>query len=422
MPRTGPPHDSPYPASPPGPPAGPPERRESGGPTGGTLAVVAVVAGLVGGAAALGGAAITGNLGGGETVAVRDALPLATATGPTSAEIPETTGGATDGVQAVVARSSPGVVKITTTGAADSDGDGGERLGSGFLIDTKGHVLSNAHVVDDADSAAVTFEDGTIAEAEVLGRDESTDLAVLRVADPPASARPLPLGVSGPLVVGDPVIAIGNPFGLDRTATTGIVSALKRIIRAPNDFEIQNVIQTDAAINQGNSGGPLLDAAGAVIGINSQIATGSGGNDGIGFAVPIDTLRPVVNSIIRTGTPEHAWVGITGRTLNPDMARALGHPDERGVAVVGVDDRGPAGRAGLRPATTAPDADVPRGGDLIVAVDGRQVEDMADVSRAVSSHAVGQDVAMTVLRGGRRITLKMTLADRPDDVGVAPRP
>lgn len=422
MPRTGPPHDSPYPASPPGPPAGPPERRESGGPTGGTLAVVAVIAGLVGGAAALGGAAITGNLGGSETVAVRDALPLATATGPAAAETPETTGGATDGVQAVVARSSPGVVKITTTGAADSDEAGGERLGSGFLIDAKGHVLSNAHVVDDADSATVTFEDGTIAEAEVLGRDESTDLAVLRVADPPASARPLPLGVSGPLVVGDPVIAIGNPFGLDRTATTGIVSALKRIIRAPNDFEIQNVIQTDAAINQGNSGGPLLDAAGAVIGINSQIATGSGGNDGIGFAVPIDTLRPVVNSIIRTGTPEHAWVGITGRTLNPDMARALGHPDERGVAVVGVDDRGPAGRAGLRPATTTPDADVPRGGDLIVAVDGRQVEDMADVSRAVSSHAVGQDLAMTVLRDGRRITLTMTLADRPDDVGVAPRP
>jgi S1-C subfamily serine protease len=231
--------------------------------------------------------------------------------------------------------------------------------------------------------------------------------------------RPLPLGRSNHLVVGDPVIAIGNPFGLERTATTGIISALKRIISAPNDFEIQNVIQTDAAINQGNSGGPLLDARGRVIGINSQIATGSGGNDGIGFAVPIDTIRPVADAIIATGRPAHAWLGITGRQITPAMAEALGHPDVRGVVVVEVDERGPAADAGLRASPSPPSAEVPRGGDLIVAVDGRAAEDMADVSRAVSSRAVGEQLTLTVLRDGTRRELRVTLADRPDDVGVA---
>jgi S1-C subfamily serine protease len=267
-----------------------------------------------------------------------------------------------------------------------------------------------------------TFEDGTETRARVLGRDESTDLAVLRVGDLPPGVEPLQLGSSLPLVVGDPVVAIGNPFGLERTATTGIVSALKRVIRAPNDFEIQNVIQTDAAINQGNSGGPLLDAGGRVVGINTQIATGSGGNDGIGFAVPVDTLRPIVNAIVRTGEPEHAWVGVTGRTITPAMAEALGRPDVRGVAVVAADDRGPAKASGLRAATTPLDADVPRGGDLIVEIEGRPVNDMADVSRAVSSRAVGDKLEMTVLRDGRRVTVTFTLADRPGDVGVAPRP
>jgi S1-C subfamily serine protease len=272
------------------------------------------------------------------------------------------------------------------------------------------------------DDVTVTFDDGTESPAEVLGTDESSDLAVLRAEDVPAGVRPLPLGRSSGLVVGDPVIAIGNPFGLDRTATTGIVSALKRIINAPNDFEIQNVIQTDAAINQGNSGGPLLDAAGRVLGINSQIASESGGNDGIGFAVPIDTIRPIADAIIATGEPRHAWLGITGRQVTPAIAEDLGAPDVRGVAVVSVDERGPASAAGLRPASTPADAEVPRGGDIIVAVDGREVRDMADVSLAVSSRAVGDDLAVTVLRDGDRIDVGLTLADRPSDVGVATVP
>ena len=183
----------------------------------------------------------------------------------------------------------------------------------------------------------------------MLGTDESTDLAVLLVERVPADVAPLPLGRSSDLVVGDPVVAIGNPFGLERTATTGIVSALKRIITSPNDFEIQNVIQTDAAINQGNSGGPLLDRRGRVVGINSQIASESGGSDGIGFAVPIDTIRPVADAIIATGRAEHAWLGVTGRSITPAIARALGIGDVRGVAVIEVDDRGPAKAVGPAP-------------------------------------------------------------------------
>ena len=200
----------------------------------------------------------------------------------------------------------------------------------------------------------------------------------------------------------------------------GIVSALKRRITAPNGFEIQNIVQTDAAINQGNSGGPLLDASGRVLGINTQIASESGGSDGIGFAVPIDTIRPVADAIVETGEARHAWLGIKGRQITPAVARGLGDPDVRGVAVVEVDDRGPASAAGVVAATGAPDSEVPRGGDLIVAVDGRPVEDMADVSLAVSSRAVGDRLRLTLQRDGERRQVEVVLADRPDDVGVSP--
>ena len=410
MPRLGPPRDTPYPAAP-----RPPRRRPP------RWLTASLIPAIVGGAVALGGAALTGNLGGSETVVARDPTPLPVslpAAAAARAEAPPDTrpAGAAPDVQAVVADSSPAVVKVTAGAGA------GERLGSGFLVDARGRILTNAHVLTSSESATVTFDDGTEERAEVLGRDESTDLAVLSVASVPRGVRALPLGRSDDLVVGDPVIAIGNPFGLERTATTGIVSALKRIISAPNDFEIQNVIQTDAAINQGNSGGPLLDGRGRVIGINSQIASESGGNDGIGFAVPIDTIRPVADSIIATGTAEHSWLGVTGRTVTPAIAKDLGAPDVRGVAVVEVDSRGPAAKAGLRPATSAPGAEVPRGGDLIVAVDGRAVEDMADVSRAVSARAVGDPLNLTILRDGSRTRLQVVLADRPGDVGVAPAP
>ena len=364
---------------------------------------------------ALGGVALTGNLGGGTTVVAGDPSPLPAAVASAAGVASDgPTAAAGQSVQAVVAESAPAVVTVTVGTEAS-----GGRLGSGFLVDRRGRVLTNAHVVGDDTRAAVTFDDGTQSTARVLGTDESTDLAVLLVADLPGGVAPLPLGRSGGLVVGDPVVAIGNPFGLERTATTGIVSALKRVITAPNGFEIQNVVQTDAAINQGNSGGPLLDRRGRVLGINSQIATETGGSNGVGFAVPIDTIRPVADAIIARGRAEHAWLGVTGRSITPSIASALGIGDVQGVAVVVVDGRGPARHAGLRAATSPRDADGPRGGDLIVAVDGGPVEDMADVSRAVSSRAVGDALSLTILRDGRRTRLRVVLYDRPGDVGVA---
>lgn len=401
MPPFGPPRTNPFEPA-------PPKRRAPAWLTAGLLPA------LVGGLVVLGGIAATGNLGGGTVVRSGDATPLPAATPSQAAADAEGLAAArTPGsVQAVVARTSPAVVKVTVGNATS-----GGRLGSGFLVDRRGRVLTNAHVVGNAHSASVTFEDGTVSTAKVLGADESTDLAVLQVARFPGGVRPLQLGRSGDLVVGDPVIAIGNPLGLEHTATTGIVSALKRLITAPNGFQIQNVVQTDAAINEGNSGGPLLDHAGQVVGINSQIATETGGNIGIGFAVPSDTIRPVADSIIATGHAQHAWLGMTGRSVTPDIAKSLGVGAVRGVAIVQVDPRGPAAKAGLRPATNGTSG-VPRGADLIVAVDGRPVQDMADVSRAVSSRAVGDRIALSILRNGAHQAVPLTLADRPADVGV----
>jgi len=321
--------------------------------------------------------------------------------------------GAQPSVAAVYRQVAPSVVRVES-----GDGIGG-RLGTGFVIDRRGHVLTNAHVIQSGSARArVVFGDGSERDAQVLGRDEDIDLAVLRVDDLPSSARVAPLGSVRNLTVGDAVIAIGNPLGFDQTVTSGIVSALKRPIRSPNDTTIQNVVQTDAAINQGNSGGPLLDARGRVVGINSQIATESGGNDGIGFAVPIDTVRPVAESIIATGRAQHAWMGIQGVPMLPEVQEANDLQGVRGVMVVEADERGPARAAGLRGATsgTGP-TDTPRGGDVIVGVDGRPVEDMADVSLAVTSRRVGDRLTVTVLRDGARRDVTITLGDRPGGTG-----
>ncbi len=373
-----------------------------------------VLPALIGGAVALAGVAATGNLGGGgggDTTVVRPVAELPPTTAARAPETPseESRGGGGKSVQLIVLEVAPSVVKIT------SGEEGGQRLGSGFVIDRHGRILTNAHVLGDEDAAEITFDDGSVRDAEVLGRDASADLAVLDVDDLPGRARAIPLGRSASLAVGDAVVAIGNPFGLERTATTGIVSALKRTIDAPNGFPIQNVIQTDAAINQGNSGGPLLADDGRVIGINSQIATNDGGNDGVGFAVPADTIRPIAESIIETGQAEHAWIGITGVALTPDTAGEIGATGQRGVSVVELDDRGPAKKAGVR---ASGDPDSLEGADLIVAVDGSAVTDMADVAQAIASRRVGEAVTMSLLRDGDTVEVSLTLANRPGDVGV----
>ena len=376
----------------------------------GALALPAVV----GAAAALGVLAGTGQLGGGDTTIIRESasgLPASVTTAESdaaAAESPSPSKGLS--VEQVVKRESPAVVLISNETA-----EGGS-LGSGFLIDDKGHVITNAHVVDGATKTTVTFEDGTEASGTILGVDKSTDVAVVKVAKVPTGVRPVPLGNSGNLTVGQNVVAIGNPYGYSGTATTGIVSALKRAIQSPSGFTIQNAIQTDAAINQGNSGGPLFDSDGRVIGINSQIASENGGNVGIGFAVPIDTVRPIVDSIISGGKAQHAWIGIQGRDLTPGLAQKLGLTGKRGVVIASLDDRGPANDAGLKAAEKA-DAAVPTGGDLIVAVNGTPVTDMADVAEAVASRKVGDTITVTVLRDGKSQTVTLTLKDRPADIG-----
>ena len=377
----------------------------------GTLALPAVI----GAVAAIGVLAGTGQLGGGDTTIIREsASGLSTSVSSTSsdaaaAETPATTRGLS--VEQVVKRESPAVVLVSNETAQ------GGSLGSGFLIDDQGHVVTNAHVVDGATKTTVTFQDGTEGKGTILGVDKSTDVAVIKVSKVPAGVHPVPLGNSGDLTVGQDVVAIGNPYGYSGTATTGIVSALKRAIQSPSGFTIQNAIQTDAAINQGNSGGPLFDNDGRVIGINSQIASENGGNVGIGFAVPIDTVRPIVDSIISGGKAQHAWIGIQGRELTPALAQKLGLDGKRGVVIASLDNRGPASDAGLKAADKA-DAAVPTGGDLIVAVNGKPVTDMADVAEAVASRKVGDQITVTVLRDGKSQTVTMTLKDRPADIGV----
>jgi S1-C subfamily serine protease len=294
----------------------------------------------------------------------------------------------------------------------------GTATGSGFLIDNDGHILTNAHVVAGAKRVDVRLGDGAPQQAQIVGTDPSTDVALLKVDDTDG-ANPVPLGDSSKVQVGDPVVAIGNPFGLDRTVTTGIVSALQRQIQAPNGFSISDVIQTDAAINPGNSGGPLIDGAGQVIGINSQIESQSGGNVGIGFAVPIKTAADVVSQLENGGEVQRAYLGITGGDITPDVAQALNLPVQQGVLVEQVLNGGPADDAGLKGATgqaTIGGQTVPIGGDIITKVDGKQVSGMDDVISAVNEHKPGDELTLTVWRDGQQRDVTVKLGDRPAHV------
>jgi S1-C subfamily serine protease len=303
---------------------------------------------------------------------------------------------------------------------------GGVATGSGFLIDTEGHIITNNHVVEGADKVEVKLgsSDKTYT-AEVVGTDPATDVALLKVDAPADSLHPLSLGDSSKVEVGEPVVAIGNPFGLDRTVTAGIVSAIQRQIQAPNGFSISHVIQTDAAINPGNSGGPLIDGEGRVIGINSQIQTGGGGNGnvGIGFAVPINTAREVVTQIEQHGEVRHAYLGITGGSITPDLARALKLPVETGVLVNEVVKGGPADEAGLKggdTSATIEGASYRLGGDVITMIDGRKIEGIEDVINAVNAASPGGKMELTVDRGKGTKTITVTLGVRPASTEEVP--
>jgi S1-C subfamily serine protease len=296
---------------------------------------------------------------------------------------------------------------------------GGSATGSGFVIDQEGHVITNNHVVEGANSVSVKLGDSEQSyDAEVVGTDPGTDIALLKVDAPADEFHPLRLGRSSELEVGDPVVAIGNPFGLDRTVTSGIVSALQRNIQAPNGFSISHVIQTDAAINPGNSGGPLINAEGAVIGINAQIATGGGGNGnvGIGFAIPIDTVRANLEQLKETGEVEHAFIGISGGTVTPELAKALNLPVEEGVIVQNVVKDGPADEAGIEAGNTSATIDgeeVRLGGDIITEVDGEKVKSMDELVEIIQESKPGDELKLTILRGDQEKTADVTLGTQP---------
>jgi S1-C subfamily serine protease len=300
----------------------------------------------------------------------------------------------------------------------------GTATGSGFLVDDEGTIVTNAHVVEGSSEVSVSFDEegGDLIEAEVKGRDPSTDLAVLKVdPDRIRDAPPLPLGDSGNASVGDPVVAIGNPFGFTRTVTTGIVSAVAREIEAPNGFSISNVIQTDASINPGNSGGPLLDARGRVIGINSQIATGGsgGGSVGIGFAVPIDTAKRLLPALREGNEIRRAYLGVEMAPVSESLADDLNLPTNDGALVTCVTDDGPAQKAGLRGTRTDPETGISAGGDLIVEVAGQDVETPQDVSAAIADRDPGEAIQVAYYRGDDRRTARVKLGSRPASSAAA---
>jgi S1-C subfamily serine protease len=304
-------------------------------------------------------------------------------------------------------------------------GGGGTATGSGFVIDQQGHILTNAHVVDGATNIQVTLgrsDSSQPISAQVVGKDPSTDVALLKVNAPADELHPLQLGNSGDAQVGDPVVAIGNPFALDRTVTSGIVSALQRQIKAPNGFTIDNVIQTDAAINPGNSGGPLINASGQVLGITSQIESpNGGGNVGIGFAIPINTVRTVVNQLLQNGTVQHAYLGISGTDLTPEIANALNLSVKSGALVQSVTPGGPADKAGIKGGNpgatmTVAGARIHPGGDVITAIDGKPVHSMTDVIDVINAKQPGDNVQLSVVNGSQKRTVSVTLGDRPANV------
>ena len=293
----------------------------------------------------------------------------------------------------------------------------GVATGSGFVIDKQGNILTNAHVVEGASKITVSLGNKETVPARVAGRDVSNDLALVKVDPKGLNLKPLALGDAGSVQVGDPTIAIGNPFGLDRTLTTGVVSALQRKIQAPNGFTISNVIQTDAAINPGNSGGPLLDAAGRVIGINSQIETGGNGsgNVGIGFAVPIDTAKKVLPQLEK-GNVERGFLGITGATIKPSMNLAV----KQGVIVQSVDPGSGADKAGIQGAQSSSPDQPSTGGDIITKVNGKTITGIGQLRSAVANKKPGDKVTLTVLHGGQTKDVTVTLGASPTTVTSDP--
>jgi S1-C subfamily serine protease len=356
---------------------------------------------------------------------------LKTVVQETSAGTPTSAGAEGDGQltpRQIYQRDAPGVVYVTATVIEQSQSpfqlfpttSKGVNTGSGFVINPDGTILTNAHVIDGAVKITVAFANNQTVTAKVIGKDPDDDLALLKVNADGLALVPLPLGDSNTVQVGDPTYAIGNPFGLPRSFTTGVVSALQRSIQAPNNFSIDNVIQTDAPLNPGNSGGPLLNAQGQVIGINSQIQTGTSGNGsvGIGFAIPINTALAVIPQIEKTGKVTQGYLGITTIDVDPALATLHLH-SAYGALIQTIESDSPAAHAGLRAGdllTTLPDGitQVEQGGDIIIAVNGQRISGASALENAILADRPGELVKLSIVRGSKQLTMTVKLGTRPD--------
>jgi len=314
-------------------------------------------------------------------------------------------------------KSEESVVKIKVERIGSATDTGG--VGSGFVYDNLGHIITNAHVVADANKATVTFLDGSQYSAEIIGEDKFTDIAVIKVSEKPRLLHPLEIGDSSLLQVGEQVAAIGNPFGLSGSMTSGIVSQIGRLMAAQDSgFSIPDVIQTDAAINPGNSGGPLLNMRGQVIGINTAIQSISGEFVGIGFAVPSNTVSKIVPTLIEEGKYPHPWIGISGKDIDPDLARVLDLKQAKGFLVITVVDGSPADKAGLKGVSQTQIIDgeeYPADGDIIIWVDDKEVRKISDILIHLQREkSVGDEMILGILRDGDFMHLTLKLVERPD--------
>jgi S1-C subfamily serine protease len=374
-------------------------------------------------------ATIAGAIAGGIVGATFDNGDAATTAATTTVEAPAVAAPSapTRGLSAeqIYRNDAPGVVVITDTQTQVVPptffAPGGKQqvgaLGSGFVIDKQGDILTNDHVVQGATSIRVGFSGGASAKATIVGTDPSSDLAVIRVKAGASALHPLSFGDVAGMQVGDSVYAIGNPFGLDRTMTAGIVSATGRDIESPNGLTIPDAIQTDAPINHGNSGGPLIDRFGRVVGVNAQIQGGTvNANVGVGFAISAATAKSVGEQLIQSGHAKHAYLGVEVLTIDPSLAAVMRGLPSQGVAIARVVKGGPAAKAGLTGATrqvTVNGVTVPLGGDTIVALDGKSLTSSTQLADAVARHKPGDKLKLEVVRSGAKRTVEVTLGNAP---------
>ena len=314
-------------------------------------------------------------------------------------------------------KSEAGVVRVNVQRNETMEGIGG--VGSGFVFDKNGHIITNAHVVDDVKKVIVTFLDGRSYNAEVVGTDKFTDIAIIKVNTDLIRLHPLPLGDSSNLKVGEPIAAIGNPFGLSGSMTSGIVSQLGRLLPSGSgDYSIPDVIQTDAAINPGNSGGPLLNMRGEIVGINTAIQSATGEFTGVGFAIPSQTVAKIVPTIIEKGEYKHPWIGIAGKDIDPDLAKVLNLKDAVGFLIDTVVENSPASKAGLIGSTNTVEIqgrNYRTGGDIILAVDGTEVRKIDDILIHLQrAKSVGDEMNLEILRDGRTTNVTIVLQERPN--------